>query len=301
MAFAACAHENNYTRPRISATKQINIVDGRHPLQEIITQPFIPNSCKLKPGSKNGSVMFLTGANGSGKSMYLKQVALIVYMAQLGSFVPAEAATLGLTDQIFTRIQTFESALAGLSAFMIDLNQVTEAVCHATTDSLIVLDEFGKGTGRNDGLSLLVSVIEEFLARRDTCPQILVSTHYHTVYSMIPSNDLLSYHHMGSIIDNGELIYLYQLSELQEPTTNSLACYSMSAAGLPDELVTRAAEITADMQRGKAIARKQTDQFKSQLDLALKLTHAFLGADLSPDSCPNASVLLLRLLQGEIA
>ena len=100
---------------------------------------------------------------------------------------------------------------------------------------------------------------------------------------------------------NGELIHLCQLSELQEPTTFSLACHSMSAAGLPDELVTRAAEITADMQRGKAIARKQTDQFKSQLDLALKLTHAFLGADLSPDGCPNASVLLLRLLQGEIA
>ena len=98
----------------------------------------------------------MTGANGSGKSMFLKQVALMVYMAQVGLFLPAEAAEVGLVDRIFTRIQSRETATAGLSAFMMDLNQVTDAVHNATTNSLVIWDEFGKGTGKTDGMALLV-------------------------------------------------------------------------------------------------------------------------------------------------
>lgn len=253
LAMAMFARENNHVRPRLVTGKGIKIVKGRHPLQELVEQTFIANDTLL---TAEGSLAWiLTGANGSGKSMFLKQVALMVYMVQVGLFVPAESAEFGIVDRIFTRIQSRETATAGLSAFMMDLNQVTDAVHNATTNSLVIWDEFGKGTGKSDGMALLVAVIEEMVLRKEACPMLLVSTHFHDIMAqkMLPNTKVLSYHQMQSIINGDEMICLYQLVPSSKAATSSNARYVMIEAGFPDALVDRADEVTAHLLRGQYV------------------------------------------------
>merc|ERR1719187_425821 len=173
--------ENNWTRPEMSDNGQLVIRDGRHPLQELSSSQFIPNDTEM--GQDRGSVHIVTGPNSSGKSVYLKQVGLIVYLAHLGCFVPATQATVPITDKIFTRILTLESVSLGISSFACDLQQVSAAVRSFSPRSLLLLDEFGKGTNSIDGEALLASVIK-FLV--DSSPPLtLVSTHFHNVRSLL--------------------------------------------------------------------------------------------------------------------
>ncbi|KAJ3057389.1 MutS protein msh5 [Rhizophlyctis rosea] len=146
LSLAEAAKKYNYRRPRMTNENVLHIVKGRHPLQELCVDVFIGNETALGGNDDEPRAMLLTGANFSGKSIYLKQVALITYMAHIGSFVPAESATIGLTDKILTRIQTRETVSKVQSAFMIDLNQAAIAMRNSTPRSLVVLDEFGKGT-----------------------------------------------------------------------------------------------------------------------------------------------------------
>lgn len=144
ISLSLIARELNYTRPKITRDGIICITKGRHPLQEFCVSSFVPNN--IMNGGKYGKIKLLTGPNASGKSIYLKQVALIVYLAHIGSFVPAESASITLIDHIFTRIHTVESVSIGLSTFMIDINQMSDALRYATSNSLVIIDEFGKGT-----------------------------------------------------------------------------------------------------------------------------------------------------------
>ncbi|KAJ3280380.1 MutS protein msh5 [Borealophlyctis nickersoniae] len=159
LALAEAARKYNYRRPRMTHENVLHIVKGRHPLQELCVDVFIGNDTKLGETEEDARAMLLTGANFSGKSVYLKQVALIVYMAHIGSFVPAESAFIGLTDKIFTRIQTRETVSKIQSAFMIDLHQVAVAVRNSTPRSLVILDEFGKGTASTGKVSLKLHVL----------------------------------------------------------------------------------------------------------------------------------------------
>ncbi|GAW05700.1 dna mismatch repair protein msh5 [Lentinula edodes] len=204
LAFADVSRAYDYQRPVMVEDNIIDIVQGRHPLQELVVDTFVPNDARITGGDGHfsiftdtseadtqleenhlklwNSVLLCTGANACGKSVYLKQIALIQYMAQIGCFVPAEAATLGIVDKIFTRISTRESVSKVQSAFMIDLNQVSLALRNCTARSLILLDEFGKGTLPTDGAGLLCGVIKHLLARKSNCPKILVATHFHDVF-----------------------------------------------------------------------------------------------------------------------
>ncbi|KAJ3876937.1 DNA mismatch repair protein MutS [Lentinula edodes] len=204
LAFADVSRAYDYQRPVMVEDNIIDIVQGRHPLQELVVDTFVPNDARITGGGGHfsiftdtseadtqleenhlklwNSVLLCTGANACGKSVYLKQIALIQYMAQIGCFVPAEAATLGIVDKIFTRISTRESVSKVQSAFMIDLNQVSLALRNCTARSLILLDEFGKGTLPTDGAGLLCGVIKHLLARKSNCPKILVATHFHDVF-----------------------------------------------------------------------------------------------------------------------
>ncbi|TCD61354.1 MutS protein msh5 [Steccherinum ochraceum] len=211
LAFAAASRIHNFIRPEMSEDTVTHIVQGRHPLHELLVDSFVPNDIDVAGGGCAGSrrplneedeseldseeelnsVVVCTGANACGKSVYLKQVAVIHYLAQVGCFVPAERATLGIVDKIFTRIQTRESVSKIQSAFMIDLNQVSLALRNCTSRSLILLDEFGKGT-KSAGWSsslvywlvllLLICVIKHFVNRGANCPRVLVATHFHDVF-----------------------------------------------------------------------------------------------------------------------
>jgi DNA mismatch repair protein MSH5 len=159
-------------------------VKKRHLLQEQCTDTFIPNDTSLASSVNDPRVLLLTGANSSGKSIYLKQIGLLVYMAHLGSFVPAEYAKISLTDKILTRISTRESVSKDSSAFMIDLNQTQSALLNSTRKSLVLLDEFGKGTTSTDGIGLFCAVIEEFAKRGNECPRVVSATHFHGTFAL---------------------------------------------------------------------------------------------------------------------
>ncbi|KAJ7784480.1 DNA mismatch repair protein MutS [Mycena metata] len=236
LSFADASRAFEYQRPDMVDDNIIDIKQGRHPLQEQVVDTFVPNDAHLAGGSGNRSVLvgdestnvaeewnsmvLCTGANACGKSVYLKQVALIQYMAQIGCFVPAEAATLGIVDKIFTRISTRESVSKVQSAFMIDLNQVSLALRNSTARSLVLLDEFGKGTLSTgsyafflpglvpsscqssiltcvalvpspfssflslflDGAGLFCAVLKHLLNRGPNCPKVLAATHFHDVF-----------------------------------------------------------------------------------------------------------------------
>lgn len=190
----------------------IIIEGGRHPLQELTVPSFVPNDTTLigGPGDDSSitttgpSMLIMTGPNYSGKSVLLKQIAVIVYLAHIGSFVPCEKATIGLTDKILTRIATRESVSRAQSAFMIDLQQVALATTLATRRSLIIIDEFGKGTNANDGAGLACGVFEHFLSLGDERPKVLGATHFHEIFEsgFLEERVELGFGHMEVRVDD---------------------------------------------------------------------------------------------------
>ncbi|KAM8937623.1 mutS protein homolog 5 isoform 1-T2 [Lycaon pictus] len=194
LALTSAARDYGYSRPRYSPQLLgVRIQNGRHPLMELCARTFVPNSAEC--GGDRGRVKVITGPNSSGKSIYLKQVGLITFMALVGSFVPAEEAEIGAVDAIFTRIHSCESISLGLSTFMIDLNQVAKAVNNATKQSLVLIDEFGKGTNTVDGLALLAAVLRHWLALGPTCPHIFVATNFLSLVQLqlLPQGPLVQY------------------------------------------------------------------------------------------------------------
>ncbi|XP_022366466.1 mutS protein homolog 5 isoform X3 [Enhydra lutris kenyoni] len=216
LALASAARDYGYSRPRYSPQLLgVRIQNGRHPLMELCARTFVPNSAEC--GGDKGRVKVITGPNSSGKSIYLKQVGLITFMALVGSFVPAEEAEIGAVDAIFTRIHSCESISLGLSTFMIDLNQqVAKAVNNATKQSLVLIDEFGKGTNTVDGLALLAAVLRHWLALGPACPHIFVATNFLSLVQLqlLPQGPLLQYLTMETCEDGDELVFFYQVSDL---------------------------------------------------------------------------------------
>ncbi|XP_067137660.1 mutS protein homolog 5-like isoform X3 [Centruroides vittatus] len=249
ISLALIAKEFNYIRPEITRDGILHIVKGRHPLQEHCVSSFVPND--TKSGGKYGKVKLLTGPNASGKSVYLKQVALIVYLAHIGSFVPAEMAKITIIDHIFTRIHTVESISVGLSTFMIDINQMSVALRYATSNSLVIIDEFGKGTEAMDGLALLASSLQFWLKENVNCPHCFVSTHFHSLLNILNPAEQLCYQTMDTLLEDGNLIFLYQLKDGK--TDGSYAHHVATLAGIPSKLVDRAKEIADILKNNKEI------------------------------------------------
>ncbi|KIO27058.1 hypothetical protein M407DRAFT_73753 [Tulasnella calospora MUT 4182] len=213
LSFATASRLYNWIRPEISEMNILDIKNGRHPLQELCESSFVPNDISLtgsgvvdvedSTGDNQAlSVLICTGPNACGKSIYLKQNAIIPIMSQIGCFVPAERARLGIIDKIFTRVQTKESVGKIQSAFMIDLAQVSLALRNCTARSLVVMDEFGKGTMPSDGAGLLCGVLRYFLSRSYECPMVLVATHFHELFrnNFLPSYLPAKFSHMQVII-----------------------------------------------------------------------------------------------------
>ena len=247
IAMASVAGESGYVRPEITNSKVIKIKGGRHPLHELCVDTFVPNDCAN--GEKFGHVKIITSPNSSGKSVYLKQIALIVYMAHIGSFVPADSAHIGTVNAILTRIQTRESLGSNLSTFMIDVNQMADILHSCTGDSLVIIDEFGKGTCENNGLALLASCIK-FIISNFSKPHVFVSTHYHRLFEVIPPSSDIIYQTMD-FLKGEETVYLYKL--VDGVNRNSFALEVASAASIPAVLIKRIAFIQQAMKHGYPI------------------------------------------------
>ncbi|XP_031553158.1 mutS protein homolog 5-like [Actinia tenebrosa] len=281
VSLAICARESNYVRPEITSDSILDIKGGRHPLQELCVNQFVPNDTSKE--KDKGRMTILTGPNASGKSVYLKQVGLIVFMAHIGSFVPADSAIIGVTDRIFTRIHTRETVSIGLSTFMIDLGQVATAVQGATEHSLVIIDEFGKGTATVDGLSLLCATLKHWLAFNERCPRIFVSTHFHSLIrqKLLPDTAILKYQTTQVIEDGEELVFLYNL--VDGYASSSYAGHIARLAGIPDDLVKRGAEVSEMVRCNKPLQRKDSVSWETQRKRCSTIVNRFLELNLEED------------------
>uniref|UniRef100_A0A4W4FRN1 MutS protein homolog 5 n=1 Tax=Electrophorus electricus TaxID=8005 RepID=A0A4W4FRN1_ELEEL len=286
MALAQASQDYGYCPVLCCACLCLISSPFRHPLMEMCAPVFVSNPCISS--ETEGRVKVLTGPNSSGKSIYLKQVGLIVFMALIGSDVPAKEAEIGLVDGIFTRMQSRESVSVGLSTFMIDLNQMAKALNHSTGRSLVLVDEFGKGTNTVDGLSLLAACLNHWLGRVPAqCPHVFLATNFHGVLQLglLPQTQLLSLLTLETAVDGEELVFLYQLKE--GICQSSYAANIATLAGLPPALVQRGVEVSDLYRTGKAIKR---------LDQCERVVEKFLSLDLDDPSVDLHSYMKDELL-----
>uniref|UniRef100_A0A3Q2ZP83 MutS protein homolog 5 n=1 Tax=Kryptolebias marmoratus TaxID=37003 RepID=A0A3Q2ZP83_KRYMA len=263
-----------------------------HPLLELCSPVYVANN--FQSSESEGRVKIITGPNSSGKSIYLKQVGLIAFMALIGSDVPAKEAEIGLLDGIFTRMQSRESVSVGLSTFRIDLNQMALALNSSTGNSLVLIDEFGKGTNTVDGLSLLASSISHWLSKPPAdVPHILLATNFHSLLQLglLPASELLSFLTLETAVDGDELVFLYQLKE--GICQSSYAANIAALAGLPTCLVHRAVEASEHYRTGKPI--KHIDKASSE-EQAKSVVQRFLSLDLEDKELELQSFMKDELL-----
>ncbi len=246
-SLAIVASESNYVRPKMSNNKTIEIVAGRHPIIEKINHgDFIANDTLLNDADQR--TIILTGPNMAGKSTYMRQIALITYMAHLGSFVPAESANISIVDRIFTRIGASDDLSVGQSTFMVEMIEVANILHFATNNSLIILDEVGRGTSTFDGLSIAWAVVE-YLCKHLTC-KTLFATHYHelmqleNVYEGV-KNYCISIKEIG-----GKLVFLRKI--MRGSATRSYGIEVANLAGLPEQIIVRAKELMLEFEENKS-------------------------------------------------
>ncbi|KAK4795156.1 hypothetical protein SAY86_013150 [Trapa natans] len=265
LSLAWVARQNNYVRPILTDENLLDIHKGRHVLQEMTVDTFIPNDTSIVTDER---INIITGPNYSGKSIYVKQVALIVFLAHIGSFVPADAATVGLTDRIFCAMGS-KLMTAEQSTFMIDLHQVGMMLRHATTRSLCLLDEFGKGTLTEDGVGLLGGAINYF-SMCNQPPKVLVCTHLSELLdeSYLLESERIKFYNMSvlrpkdSSAEIEDIVFLYRLVPGHTLLSYGLHCAFL--AGVPKEVIDRAASILSSIGNNQVIARIQNGRFLAQ-------------------------------------
>ncbi|RYP27731.1 hypothetical protein DL767_007568 [Monosporascus sp. MG133] len=309
LALAVGSGLYNWVAPQMMDENIIHIEGGRHPLQELVVPSFIANDCRLSGGTSEAdqnlrseaessgagdfqeypSTLVLTGPNHSGKSVYIKQVALIVYLAHIGCFVPAERARIGLTDRILTRIATRESVSRNESAFSIDLRQVAFAMNFATRRSLVLVDEFGKGTNSSDGAGLVTALLGHFSTLGPNRPKVLAATHFHEIFEnhFLEESRDVAFAHMDIHIDfdalakDDQVTYLFQLVPGRSISSFGTRCAAIN--GIDEAVVRRAEAIMLLLVQNEDLevaCSKLSDTETQRLEDAEAVARAFLREDI---------------------
>ena len=236
-SFATVSEENGYVRPKISKERIIDIREGRHPVVEKVNKnDYVPNDIVMNKGT---DILLITGPNMAGKSTYMRQLAITIIMAQIGSFVPAKSCTISIFDKIFTRIGASDDLVSGDSTFMIEMKEANNAISEATENSLILFDELGRGTATYDGMSLAQAILEYIHDKIKA--KTLFSTHYHELTSLAGDLKRLKNVHVSAVEENGTITFLHKIK--QGSVDKSYGIHVASLAKLPDELIKRANEI----------------------------------------------------------
>ncbi len=249
--FAAVAVKNNYCRPEVDLSGEISIKDGRHPVVEQVLKSslFVPNDTRLD--AESNRVAILTGPNMAGKSTYMRQVALIVLMAQTGCFVPAKAARIGVVDRIFTRIGASDDLASGKSTFMVEMSEVAEILKNATARSLLILDEIGRGTSTFDGMAIARAVLEFAADRRRLGAKTLFATHYHELTDIERELDGVRNYNIAVKKRGSDIVFLRKI--VPGAADDSYGVEVAKLAGLPDRVVTRARELLKQLESGAPV------------------------------------------------
>ena len=268
-SLATVAVQRGYCRPEITLSNEISIDNGRHPVVEVMLKDslFVPNDTKL--GAADNTVAIITGPNMAGKSTYMRQVALIVLMAQMGSFVPARSAKIGLVDRVFTRIGASDDLASGQSTFMVEMAEVATILKYATARSLLILDEIGRGTSTYDGMSIARAVLEYAANPKKLGAKTLFATHYHELSTMEDKLPNVKNYNIAVKKRGDQMIFLRKI--IPGATDDSYGIEVAKLAGIPNAVINRAREILAELESGKGevVIQKtvDTDDQISMLDL----------------------------------
>ncbi len=258
VSLAVCSEEYNFVKPQINDDGIINIKNGRHPVVEIVSKgEYVPNDC-IMDGDVN--TLLITGPNMSGKSTYMRQLAIIIIMAQIGSFVPAESANLPIVDKIFTRIGASDDLVSGESTFMVEMKEACNAICNATENSLILFDELGRGTATYDGMSLAQAILEYI--SENIKAYTLFSTHYHELTRLDKKFKNIKNVHVSAVENGNTITFLHKVKS--GAVDKSYGIHVARLANMPDKLLKRAEEILENYENG---AKKKYQEEKVQLSM----------------------------------
>ena len=251
-SFAVISERYQYVRPELNDEKELNIVEGRHPVVEKVlgSQEYIPNTVQM---DQQTLILLITGPNMSGKSTYMRQLALTVILAQMGCFVPAQSAVMPIFDRIFTRIGASDDLIAGQSTFMVEMMEANQALLHATPNSLVLFDELGRGTATYDGMALAQAIIEYI--HQHVGAKTLFSTHYHELTVLQDELPQLKNIHVGAVEKDGELVFLHKM--MDGPADKSYGIHVAKIAGLPEDLLKRADNILQALEKGKTLQNQE--------------------------------------------
>lgn len=246
LSFAIVAYNNDYTQPTILVDGAIDIVDGRHPVVEHMSKEelFVPNSTTIN--LEDSRFYIITGPNMAGKSTYLRQVALITLMAQIGCFVPASQASISIVDRIFTRVGASDDLSQGQSTFMVEMNELSNILHNATKNSLIILDEIGRGTSTYDGLSIAWSVVEYLSQNNHISAKTLFATHYHELTELEGKFDGVKNYCISVKQSGDDIIFLRKI--IRGGASRSYGIEVAKLAGIPEQVIRRAKEILSQLE-----------------------------------------------------
>ena len=303
-SLAAVAVQRGYCRPEITLGREIRIEAGRHPVVEAMLKDslFVPNDTEI--GREDNQVAIITGPNMAGKSTYMRQVALIVLMAQMGSFVPAKSAAIGLVDRVFTRIGASDDLASGQSTFMVEMAEVATILKYATSRSLLILDEIGRGTSTYDGMAIARAVLEYAASPKRLGAKTLFATHYHELSSMEDKLPNVKNYNIAVKKRGDQMIFLRKI--IPGATDDSYGIEVAKLAGIPNVVISRAREILAELEAdgGKTSAApvsQEPDDQVSWLDMQGQQVIAALEnitvETLTPIEAMNELYKLKKMLQ----
>jgi DNA mismatch repair protein MutS len=295
VSLSEAAARNNYIRPALNINQEILIKDGRHPVIEKLLkhEMFVPNDIELNHAERE--ILIITGPNMAGKSTYMRQVALLVLMAQIGSFIPAREASICPVDRIFTRVGASDDLATGQSTFMVEMNEVSHILKHATADSLIILDEIGRGTSTFDGMSIAKAVIEYIHEKIKA--KTLFATHYHELTELETTSKRIKNCSVAVKERGSDVIFLRRI--VSGGADKSYGIHVAQLAGLPKKVVTRAQEILADLEQchyTQAATTEAAATVQAPLSLFTNgVTDELLGIDITTITPLEALNLLFKL------
>ena len=253
ISLAVCSDEYNLVKPTLNDENKIEIIEGRHPVIEKVSKDaYVPNDVLM---DSTTDILLITGPNMSGKSTYMRELAIIIIMAQMGSFVPAKSANLGIFDKIFTRIGASDDLVSGESTFMVEMKEAQNALVHATKNSLILFDELGRGTATYDGMSLAQAILE-YVAKNIKC-KTLFSTHYHELTALESEFLNVKNVHVAAKEEGNMITFLHKVQN--GPADKSYGIHVARLAHMPEDLLERAQNILDSYEKGEKKIHKEQD------------------------------------------